>query len=140
MKQVCHEHACSMAGSYGKRTVCDYYQLISEQVSPFPVSGSALWKCTKQPLMHFGTNFKRLSGKLICVFFPPSFLCFDNKDRLSHPITSCLSPILSLICQTASPMECVTHWDCWDTLIALSTFIWFCIESVCPSPTKSKSK
>lgn len=30
VKQVCHEHACSTAGSYGKRTVCDYYQLISE--------------------------------------------------------------------------------------------------------------
>lgn len=40
MKQVCRECARSMAASYGKRTVCDHYQLISEQVSPFPVSGS----------------------------------------------------------------------------------------------------
>lgn len=36
VKQVCRECACS----YGKQTVCDHYQLISEQVSPFPVSGS----------------------------------------------------------------------------------------------------
>lgn len=51
--------------------------------------------------MHFGMNFKRPSERQESQsaspppIIPPSFLCFYNKDSLSHPITSCLSPVLS---------------------------------------------
>lgn len=87
--------------------------------------------------MHFGINFKRSTVRKanLCLFSPPSFLCFHNKDSISHPITSCPSPAMSPICPTTSPIECVTQWDCWDTLIArLSTLIFCCYCSV--SPTK----
>lgn len=74
--------------------------------------------------MHFGIDFKQSTvRKANLCLFPPSFLCFDNKDSVSHPITRCPSPALSLICPTATAAlvgnHCVTQWDCWDTLIAL---------------------
>lgn len=49
-------------------------------------------------LWHELQTAERASGKPICLqspIIPPSFLCFNNKDSLSYPITSCLSPVSS---------------------------------------------
>lgn len=101
-----------------KWTVQTHYQLISKQVSPFP-ERFCISKCRKERIIASNALWLilqsgRLSGRLICVFFPPSFVCFDNKDSLSHPITSCQFPALFLTCLTSSPTECVTHWDQWS--------------------------
>lgn len=69
--------------------------------------------------MHFGTNFKwpTVRKATLCLFPPTSFLCFDNKDSLSHPITSWLFPAFSLAVPTCITTVCyrkgpLRHFDC----------------------------
>lgn len=95
VKQVCRECARSTAGGFDSRTVCDHYQLIREQVSPFPVSDPVHASAQNQgitapnALWHELQKAGRPSGRSIChplpPHHPPSFSCFYNKDSLSYP-------------------------------------------------------
>lgn len=131
VKQVCRECARSTAGGFDSRTVCDHYQLIREQVSPFPVSDRVHASAQNQgitapnALWHELQTAGRPSGRPICHPLPPHpplhSHVFTIKIAYLIPITSCLSPVLSLICPTARPAECATHWDCICSIAQLLT-------------------